>query len=172
MFNNSKLKFVIFWKKRMAFPTDRGFLIRSNGKSIKQEENIKLLGITIDQNLTWTDQINNLVKTLYSKLQVLKRFKRFTPYKTKKTLAESLILSKLNYCNIIYAQVPQYLLNRLQRLQTCAAGYVFQKYAKTKDVIDLKWLPIEENISYNIARYCEICFQSFAYNNMAIISSN
>ena len=115
LFNNDKLQFIIFWKKRTAFPTDRSFLIKSSGKSIKQEQTIKLLGITMDQNLNWIDHINKLTKSLYSSLQILKRFKRSTPFKTRKTLAEGLILSKLNYCNAVYAPSQQYLLNRLQR---------------------------------------------------------
>ena len=107
----------------------------------------------MDQNLNWIDHINKLTKSLYSSLQILKRFKRSTPFKTRKTLAEGLILSKLNYCNAVYAPSQQYLLNRLQRLQTCTAGYVTGKYAKSLDVINLKWLPVEENISFSLAKY-------------------
>ena len=153
LFNNTKLQFIIFWKRRTTFPTDRSFLIKTNGKSIKQEDDVKLLGITLDHNLEWNTQINNLTKSLYGTLQTLKRFKRFTPYATRKTLAESLVLSKLNYCQAVYSDIPKYLLNRLQRVQTCTAGYVIQEYARYNDIIHLKWLPIEESMQYNLAKY-------------------
>ena len=153
IFNGDKLQFIIFRKKRSLCPTDRSFLMRANNKSIKQEVNVKLLGITFDQNLSWTDHINNTTKSSYSTLQVLKRFKRFTPMRVRKTLAETLILSRLSYCNSVYSQVPRYLTNRLQRVQTCAAGYVLGRYAKIRNVVDLKWLPVEESISFSLVKY-------------------
>ena len=69
--------------------------------------------------------------------------------KVRKTLAEALILSKINYCNVVYGQLPKYLINRLQRVQNATVGYVYGRYAKTLDVINLNWLPIEENIAMN-----------------------
>ena len=69
--------------------------------------------------------------------------------KVRKTLAEALILSKINYCNVVYGQLPKYLINRIQRVQNITAGYVYGPYAKMLEVINLNWLPIEENIEIN-----------------------
>ena len=66
--------------------------------------------------------------------------------KVSKTLAEVLTLSKINYCDVVYCQLPKYLIDRFQRVQNTAAGYVCGRYAKVIDVINLKWLPFEENI--------------------------
>ena len=84
--------------------------------------------------------------------RILRQFKRFTPLRVCKNLAESLVLSKLSYCNEVYSQIPKYLVNRLQRVQNITAGYVLGRYAKLKDVVELNWLPIEENTDYNIAK--------------------
>ena len=65
--------------------------------------------------------------------RVLRKFNRFTPMNVRKTLAEALILSKINYCNVVYGQLPKYLINRLQRVQNTTAGYVYGRYAKTLD---------------------------------------
>ena len=64
--------------------------------------------------------------------------------KIRKTLAEALILSKINYCNVVYGQLPKYLINRLQRVQNTTVGYVFGRYAKMLDIINLNWLPIRK----------------------------
>ena len=72
--------------------------------------------------------------------------------KVRKTLAEALILSKINYCSVVYGQLPRYLINRLQRVQNTTAGYVYGRYAKTLDVINLNWLPIEEDIEMNTVK--------------------
>jgi len=150
IFNNDKLQMIIFRKPR-SLPTDRSFLVRSNGHSIKQESLVKLLGVKIDENLSWIDQINHVTKSAQSILQVIKKFKRFTPFNVRKTLAESLVLSKINYCNTVYSQIPQYMKKRIQRVQTCAAGYVLRKFAHREDVVKLGWLLVEQKIEMDLA---------------------
>ena len=44
------------------------------------------------------------------------------------------------------------LLNDLQRVQNCAAGYVLGRYAKAVDVVNLKWLPVFKGTEYNISK--------------------
>ena len=44
--------------------------MKSNGKSIKQKPIANLLGITIDYNLTWNEQINIIMKATYGVLRV------------------------------------------------------------------------------------------------------
>ena len=48
--------------------------------------------------------------------------------KSRKSLAEALVLPKLNYCNVVYAQMPMYMINRLQRIQNATTGYAFGRY--------------------------------------------
>ena len=87
---------------------DKSYLFRSNRKSIAEEPNIKLLGVNFDQNLTWPSHVNSIVKASYEILRTSKTFKHFTPFKAHKSLAESLLLSKLNYSNVVFGQVPKY----------------------------------------------------------------
>ena len=126
--------------------------MKSNGKSIKQKPTAKLLGITFDCNLNWNEQINIITKLTYGVLRVLKTFKRFTLFTTRKCLAESLVLSRINHCSVVYNQMPKYLVKRLQRVQNCAAGYVLGRYGNAVDVVNLNWLPILEGIEYNISK--------------------
>ena len=44
------------------------------------------------------------------------------------------------------------LLNDLQRVQNCAAGYVLGRYAKAVAVVNLNWLPVFKGIEYNISK--------------------
>ena len=81
---------------------DSSLLIRCSGQPIQQKANVKLLGVIFDQHLTWIDQINNIIRSIQGTLRVLRKFSRFTPMKVRKTLAEALILSKINYCNVVY----------------------------------------------------------------------
>ena len=105
VFNNDKLLSVLFISKRTIY--DRSYLMKSNCKSIKQKPTAKLLGITFDCNLIWNEQINIVTKSTYGVLRVLKSFKRFTPFTTRKCLVESLVLSRINYCNVVYGQMSK-----------------------------------------------------------------
>ena len=49
----------------------------------------------------------------------------------------------------MFGQIPKYQIHRLQRMQNTTAGYVYGRYTAIKDVIDLNWLPVKENIGYN-----------------------
>ena len=109
------------------------FLVRCSGQPIEQKANVKLLGVIFDQHLTRIDQINNIRSTQCT-LRVLRKFSRLTPMKVRKTLAEALILSKINYCNVSYGQLPKYLINRFQPIQNTTAGYAYGRYAKTLDI--------------------------------------
>ena len=91
VFNNDKLKYTTFFLKKKV--NDKSYLIRSNRKSIAEETTIKLLGGNFDQNLTWSSHENGIFKASYGILRTLETFKRFTPFKVRKSLAELLVLS-------------------------------------------------------------------------------
>ena len=113
----------------------------------------KLLGIHFDENLSWKDQVNNVVKSCYGTLRILKQFKCFTPLNVRKTLPETLVLSKISCCNVVHAQLPNYQINRLQRIQNTTAGYVLNRYVHMTNATEhLKWLPIKENNEFSISK--------------------
>ena len=146
VFNNDNLKYITFSSKRKV--NDKSYLIRSNRKSIAEETTIKLLGANFDQNLMWSSHVNSIVNTSYGILRTLKTIKRFTPFKVRKSLAESLVPSRLNYSNAVFGQLTKYLQNRSQLVQKSAACYVIcHNYGY---VINLNWLPLHESIQYNI----------------------
>ena len=53
-------------------------------------------------------QVNKILKDGYSTLRILKLLERYAPYHIRKQLCESLILSKLDYCNILCKTLLQY----------------------------------------------------------------
>ena len=94
-------------------------------------------------------QLDYVNTTSYKSIFKHRNDKREIRVHDDKRLAETLILSKINYCNVVYGQLSTYLINKLHRVQNTTAGYVYGRYAKTLDVINLNWLPIEENIEMN-----------------------
>ena len=87
----------------------------------------------------------------------IENLKRFTPLMILKSLAESLVLSRLNYSNVVFGNLPKYLQNRFQRVQKSTAGYVIGRFTKLSNVINLNCLPIHESIQYNTMKCVQHC---------------
>ena len=58
----------------------------------------------------------------------------------------------MNYGNVLLSDATKFQLQRLKKVQNAAAGFVLKRRANIKDVINLKWLPIVENIDMTIAK--------------------
>ena len=70
-----------------------------------------------------------------------------------KTLVHALIISRLDYCNIVLYGLPGALIGRLQRLQNHAARLISGKAMHdhiTPVLQALHWLPIEHRITYKV----------------------
>ena len=72
--------------------------INIDGKMIKSEETVKLLGITLDYRLDFDPHISNLCKKSATQLNVLKRLKVFISFKEKQILVQSFVSSNFKYC--------------------------------------------------------------------------
>ena len=88
----------------------------------------------------------------YRKLLLLKKIKQFTPQKTRKHLPEALIISKIDYGNIIYSNASQNSLSSLQKLLKATCSFVNGRYSSSLDVMLLGWLPISERIDFCIIK--------------------
>ena len=71
-----------------------------------------------------------------------------------KTLAASYILSRLDYCNALFKNMPNFQFEKLQKLQNFAAKVVRKKSLDdhvTPCLIDLHWLPVKFRVDFKIA---------------------
>ena len=153
IFNATKTKSMLFATRQMATRHDFEFEIRSKDrKLIERVQSFKLLGVTFNEDLTWNNHVKNITASAYGTLKSLSLLKRYLPYHLRKQLAETLVLSKLDYGNATINNAPSYLFNQLQKVQNATASFVKNGYSQLTDVIDLKWLPMKERSEYSIAK--------------------
>ena len=113
----------------------------------------KLLGEHLHENLKWDEQVKDICKSCYGTIRILMKIKNFTDFKLRKQLVESLVLSKLNYCDTVFYSLPDFLLKRLQRLQFVAASFILGRYLNTTaDLLKLAWLPLKEHRDYSLLK--------------------
>ena len=90
-----------------------------------------MLLLTSQMNLKQNDHVEDIANASYGVLRGGK-IKHFTDFHLRKRLAESLVLSRLDYCASVYLPLPGYLLKRLQKIEFAAASFVYDRYVNDK----------------------------------------
>ena len=66
---------------------------------------------------------------------------------------ESLLLSKLDYCDTVYYPLLEFQLNRLQRVQLVAASFVLSRYVNDiNDIVKIGWLPVRQQRDFRVLK--------------------
>lgn len=135
----------------------QGFQI--NDSFIAFSESAKNLGVVIDQSLTFKDHILATVKATNYHLKNIAFIKKYLDEKSLKLLVNNFVITRLDYCNSLYFNLPNYLLRKLQAVFNRAArlitGQPFWNRV-TPLLIDLHWLPIRARIVFKI---CVLTYQ-------------
>ena len=104
LFNEKKTKQMVITTEQMSRAHDLSNVIPSltvKGQTLKRVRTFKLLGTWLNENLKWTDHIKELVSPCHKVLSILRIIRDMAPQQVKKQLVESLIISKLDYNNIV-----------------------------------------------------------------------
>ena len=89
----------------------------------------------------------------YGTIQIIRKLKNFAGYRLRKHLVESLVLSKLDYCDTVYYPLPEFQLKRLQRVQLVAASFVLSRYVNDiNDIVKIGWLPVRQRRDFHVLK--------------------
>ena len=96
-----------------------------NSIVINESNAVELLGITIDNMLTFNEHINNLCRNASYKLYALRRIRKYLTQDQAKLLYNAFINSQFNYAPIIwmFCRKNQYL--KIQKIHHKALKVVF-----------------------------------------------
>ena len=110
--NTKKTKYVIFKSKNKKCDTD--ISIQLNNNIIHQATAVKFLGVIIDQELTWKNHINSVVKNIIKASALIAKIRHYTNKNTLNVLYYALVYPYLTYGNLIWGNAyPTRLLKRL-----------------------------------------------------------
>ena len=103
---------------------------------IFSKDQVVLLGITIDNKLTFEAHIENLCKKASCKLWVLQTIRKFLTVMKAKTLASSFVNSQFNYCATVWMFCSRKSKIRLENVHTRTLRVVYNEYEKNyKDLL-------------------------------------
>ena len=124
--NPEKLQFIMF----NDLNNDCVLSINNSVKLVKQEQ-VKLLGVTIDSKLTFTDHINGLCIKAGKHLNMLKRLSNMLNQDVKYQLFNTFILSHFNFCSVIWHFCSMADMKKIENVQKRALRIVFNDYTAT-----------------------------------------
>ncbi|KAK1794955.1 hypothetical protein P4O66_010151, partial [Electrophorus voltai] len=79
------------------------------------------LGITLDNQLSFSTHASNLTQSCRFILYNIQRIQPFLSQETAQALVQSLVMSKLDYCNLLLAALPPRAIRSLQCVHNAAA---------------------------------------------------
>ena len=153
--NVNKTKILIFGPKKTASKTRKNFGTITIGQSeISLSESVKNLGVIFDQDLNFQSQISAVIKSCNYALYNLRPIKPFLPFKLFVSIVHQEIISKVDYCNALYLQLPKKQLQRLQLVINRCVRLIFG-LPRTAHITEhlksrLHWLPIAARIDFKI----------------------
>ena len=114
--NDAKTDIIILFSKFCS--TFYKFPIAVGDILINPSIKITNLGVTIDQNMTMTNHINNVVSTAFLKLRELYFYRRYLTKESLIVLVHAFITSRVDYCNSLFTGLPNVLLRKLQSIHS------------------------------------------------------
>ena len=142
-----------------------------NGTCIRFVDSAKDLGVIIDTELAFDNQINKIVKSCFMMIRKLSSIKQFLSMMQLKSLVCTKIFSQLDYCNLLYYGLNSSSLMKLQRVQNAAARLIRSKESISLNDVFTKchWLRVRERILFKLLLTVHKCINNKAPDSVCAL---
>ena len=110
--------------QKLAQVHNYDFNVNINGTRLQKVDHCKHLGVEIDDNLMWKNQIEQVRKKVLTGLYFLRKASNCIPKHHQSTLYKSIIAPHFDYCNVAWGRYNKTLCSKLQVLQNRAAKII------------------------------------------------
>ena len=111
---------MILWKK-----SRNSVKLIINSTEIEETKKVVLLGITIDNLLTFNEHIDNLCRTANYKLHASRRIRKYLSLENAKLLCNAFIDSQFNYASLVWMFCRKKLYLKIQKIHHKALKVVY-----------------------------------------------
>ena len=177
LLNPSKTEFLLIGTKQQRLKFSQLTTLSLGNDITPVSSSARNLGFIFDSDMSFTDQINSLSKSCHFHIRDIRRIRHLLPLSAASALANSLVSSKLDYCNSLYNGISQANLNKIQRIQNTLARVVTNtsKFEHITPILKkLHWLPIKQRIDYKLClltyKTLQIQQPTYLYNSLSFPS--
>ena len=124
-----------------------------DGVVINRTPHAKNLGVTFDSELNMRKHISDVRRKCFCDIKWIWSVRKYMDIETTKCIVHALIISRLDYCNSLFYDLPLQALNQLQVVMNAAARLVTltpRDHSATASLKKLHWLPIKFRIDFKI----------------------
>ena len=114
---------------------------------IKPETQMEILGVIIDEDLSWGKQINQVKKKSMNVTRSLHRINKFLPLQHRKNLYNTIVVPHFDHADVVWGGCTKKDANRLQKVQNFAVKSIAgkRKYDHVTPLFkELNYLNLEE----------------------------
>ena len=154
--NNDKTELITFIPHKTSSDINKKLTISVSGSETPPTSQVKNLGVILDPKITLQKQINNVSKTSHHYLRHISRIRKYLTKAASQSLVQSLVMSRLDYCNALYQGLPKTRISVLQRVQNSAARLITRTPRRqhiTPVLKSLHWLPISRRCQFKTLSY-------------------
>lgn len=152
--NSAKTEIIIIGPPSVLKHIQIGGVMLTSNTCVRFVPTVKSLGMLLDSNLSYSDQVKALKKKSFLTLRNIRKIRHLLSEDQRKTVMNSLVVSCLDYCNAMYLGINKRELNQLQIIQNTAAKCVSGKFKFDhvgSDLTDLHWLSVNKRIVFKVA---------------------
>ena len=150
--NDDKTEILVVTSKHLAGKL-KDIRVKLGDIDITPRDAIRNLGVIFDNTCSMEQHISNICKTGYWQLHQIGQIRKYLDKPSAQKLVNSLITSRMDYCNSLLYGVSNQHLRRLTSLQNACARLVTRarKFDHITPVLmRLHWLPVKERIEFKI----------------------
>ena len=136
--HNSELAFAWFEVNYMKLNADKCHLLISGNKNeqmwakldrniVWESKDVKLLGITLDNNLKFDKHVSNICSKANKNLSALTRVAKFLPFKKRCILFKAFIESQFKYCPLVWMFHGRQTNDKINKLHEMALRIVYNE---------------------------------------------
>ena len=140
---------------------------------IAVNKSVKYLGVKLDQTLSMSDRVSDICRSSFLSLRRIGCIRKYLTEKATSCLVNSLVTSRLDFCNSALYGISNEQFDRLQRIQNHAARLISKKKKHehvTPTLCKLHWLPVKYRVQFKIAvfafRYFEATLPSYLSSSL------
>lgn len=149
--NSAKTEILLFGKAEKFWTPDWWPVELGEAPVLKKRA--RNLGVRIDNKLSMEEQVKSLAGTCFGILRMLRRIFPWIPLDARKTLIQSLLVSRLDYANVLLVGIREDLASKLQVVQNTAARLALNKPGGSPSLPllnHLHWLPIRKRAIFKL----------------------
>lgn len=155
MLNDDKTEFLITGPRQQLAKVNIN-CIRVGSTDVCPVTVARNLGSWFDEQLTMSTHISKLCGVAFYHLHNIKRIRKYLSRESTEMLVHAFITSRVDYCNSLSYGLPNYQLNKLQRVLNASVRLVCNapRFCHISPLLrGLHWLPVKARIQFKDTAY-------------------